>query len=200
MKKTDIEAYAAYPTDRHLYNKLALSRILGYRCGTGVIPCSGTWVVRPIINLEGMGLDAVIQHYEAGDRIPEGMFYSEVFTGRHITIDYVREGGVWMQTHTFEGFNTPDNLIQFSRWTRVFYPYRLPILLQSVQANHINIEIIGGKIIEVHLRGNSDPVMYEDFWPIWSERQPRPKMSYVRIPDKEDHIGRLGFYVPGCEW
>jgi hypothetical protein len=70
-------------------------------------------------------------------------------------------------------------------------------MLRSVEANHINIEIIGKKIIEVHLRGNPDPVMYDEFWPIWSEGQQRPKMSYVRIPDKEDHIGRLGFYVPG---
>jgi hypothetical protein len=144
-----------------------------------------------------MGLDAVIQHYEAGARIPEGMFYSEVFTGRHITIDYECANGVWKQTHTFEGFNTPDNLIQFSHWTKVVFPYTLPIMLRSVEANHINIETIGGKIIEIHLRGNPDPVMYDEFWPIWSEGQQRPKMSYVRIPDKEDHIGRLGFYVPG---
>ena len=197
MIKTDVAAYAAYPNDRHLYNKLALSRILGYECGTGLIPRAGTWIVRPIINLEGMGIDAVIQHYEAGALIPEGMFYSEVFTGRHITIDYECKNGMWKQTQTFEGFNTPDNLIQFSHWTRVVFPYTLPILLRSVEAKHINIETIGGKIIEVHLRGNSDPVMYDEFWPIWSEGQQRPKMSYVRIPDKEDHIGRLGFYVPG---
>lgn len=196
MIKTDIAAYAAYPQDRHLYNKLALARILGYTCGTGHIPYSGMWIVRPIINLEGMGLDASIQHMEAGTRIPQGTFYSEVFTGRHITIDYVREGNVWTQTDTFEGFNTPDNLIQFSRWTRVSYPYHLPMLLRSVEAKHINIETIGGNIIEVHLRRNPDPVMYDDFWPIWSEGQQRPMEGYVRIADKEDHIGRLGFFVP----
>lgn len=195
MIKTDIAAYAAYPKDRHLYNKLALSRILGYECGTGVIPRSGVWIVRPIINLEGMGLDAVIRHYEAGAAIPEGMFYCEVFAGRHITIDYVRENGVWTQRSTFEGFNTPGNLIQFSRWTRVVFPYTLPTMLRSVEADHINIETIGGMIIEVHLRGNPDPVMYDDFWPIWSEGQQRPMEGYVRIPDKEEHIGRLGFYV-----
>lgn len=196
MIKTDIAAYAEYPQDRHLYNKLALSRILGYTCGTGHIPYSGMWIVRPVINLEGMGLDATIQHYEAGASIPQGMFYCEVFTGRHITIDYVLENGVWKQTDTFEGFNTPDNLIQFSRWTRVDFPYHLPLLLRSVEAKHINIETIGGNIIEVHLRGNPDPVMYDDFWPIWSEGQQRPMDGYVRIADKEDHIGRLGFYVP----
>lgn len=195
MIKTDLIAYAAYPQDRHLYNKLALSRILGYTCGTGHIPYAGTWIVRPIINLDGMGLDATIKHYEAGESIPQGMFYCEVFTGRHITIDYERKGNVWKQTDTFEGFNTPDNLIQFSHWTRVEFPYHLPLLLRSVEAKHINIETIGGNIIEVHLRGNPDPVMYNEFWPIWLEDQ-TPLDGYVRIVDKEEHIGRLGFYVP----
>ena len=195
MIKTDLIAYATYPQDRHLYNKLALSRILGYTCGTGHIPYAGTWIVRPIINLDGMGLDAVIKHYESGESIPEGMFYSEVFKGRHITIDYERKGNVWKQTDTFEGFNTPDNLIQFSRWKRVEFPYHLPLLLRSVEAKHINIEIIDGNIIEVHLRGNPDPVMYNEFWPIWLEDQ-KPLDGYKRIVDKEEHIGRLGFYVP----
>lgn len=198
MIKTDFEAYAAYPNDRHLYNKLALSRILGYTCGTGVIPSSGVWIVRPITNFEGMGFGATIKHYEQGTTIPEGMFYCEVFKGRHITIDYVRENGVWTQTETFEGFNTPENLVQFSRWKRVDYKYAIPPILRAVEANHVNIEIVGGMIIEVHLRPNPDPVMYDDFWPIWSEDQKAPFDNYVRIADKDDEteMGRLGFYVP----
>lgn len=195
MIKTDVQAYAAYTSDRHLYNKLYLAGIEGAVCGTGHIPYDGLWIVRPIINLEGMGIDANIGHLCQGDLVPDGMFYCEVFTGRHITIDYVREEGKWFQSHTFQGFNTPDNLIQFSKWVRIEYPFPIPRWLKRVEANHINIEMIGDKVIEAHLRPNPDPVMYDEFWPIWSNNQLPPGDRYVKIPDKEDHIGRLGFYV-----
>ena len=60
------------------------------------------------------------------------------------------------------------------------------------------VEVKGDKVIEVHLRPNPDPVMYDDFWPIWSEDQKPPFENYVRIPDadNETEMGRLGFYVP----
>lgn len=198
MIRKDSEALAAYPKDAHLYNKVHLSRELGYKCGVHKIPRSGKWILRPITNLEGMGRQAVIDYFKEGTLIEPGMFYCEVFEGRHITIDYVKEYGRWVQHHTFEGFNTPEDLIRFSRWLRVDYNYEIPFFLRSVEANHINIEVKGDKVIEVHLRPNPDPVMYDDFWPIWSEDQKPPLDHYIRIPDKDDEteMGRLGFFVP----
>ena len=198
MIKTDSQAIVAYPNDAHWYNKLHLSQTLGYACGQAVIPSSGTWIVRPITNLEGMGRNATIGHYEAGTLVEPGLFYCEVFKGRHITIDYQRVNGLWRQTETFEGFNTPDNLVQFSRWKRVDFNYPIPQFLINVEADHINIETIDSKVIEVHLRPNPDPVMYDDFWPIWSNDQKPPFINYIRIPDRDDEteMGRLGFYVP----
>lgn len=198
MIKTDTQAFDAYPQDRHWYNKLHLSRELGYRCGVDSIPFTGRWIVRPITNLQGMGKDATIGNFEKGTLIDPGMFFCEVFDGRHITIDYVWERGKWYQSHTFEGFNTPENLVQFRRWMEVDYNYPMPRFLRDVEANHINIEVKGDRIIEVHLRPNPDPVMYDDFWPIWSEDQKPPFDNYVRIPDIDDTglMGRLGFYVP----
>ena len=198
MIKTDTQAFNAYPQDRHWYNKLHLSRELGYRCGIGSIPFTGRWIVRPITNLQGMGKNATIGNFEKGTLVDPGMFFCEVFDGRHITIDYVWERGKWHQSHTFEGFNTPENLVQFRRWMEVDYNYPMPRFLRDVEANHINIEVKGDRIIEVHLRPNPDPVMYDDFWPIWSEDQKPPFDNYVRIPDIDDTglMGRLGFYVP----
>jgi hypothetical protein len=198
MIKKDSEALAAYPKDAHWYDKVHLARTLGYRCGVHKIPRSGKWIVRPITNLEGMGRQAVIDYFKEGTLIEPGMFYCEVFEGRHITIDYVREYGRWVQHHTFEGFNTPEDLIHFSRWLRVDYKYEIPLFLRSVEADHINVEVKGDRIIEIHLRPNPDPVMYDDFWPIWSEDQKPPFENYVRIPDadNETEMGRLGFYVP----
>lgn len=198
MIKTDLEAFVKYPKDAHWYNKVHLSRQLGYNCGVDTIPESGKWIVRPITNLKGMSRQAVIDYFKKGTPIETGMFYCEVFEGRHITIDYIRESGTWSQHHTFEGFNTPENLTQFSRWKKVDYTYKLQPFLQNVEADHINIEVKGDKIIETHLRPNPDPVMYDDFWPIWSESQKPPFVNYVRIPDKDDEteMGRLGFFVP----
>jgi len=203
MIRIDSEALAAYPKDAQWYNKVHLSRTLGYKSGTGKIPASGTWIVRPITNLEGMGRQARIGHFEGGTLIDPGLFYCEVFSGRHITIDYQRIDGKWVQTETFEGFNTPENLVQFSRWKRVDFIYPIPHFLKDVEPDHINIETIDGKVIEVHLRPNPDPVMFDDFWPIWSEDQKPPFDNYVRIPDHcdETEMGRLGFYVPFLkEW
>lgn len=198
MIKTDPQAFKAYPNDNHWYDKLHLSRSLGYECGIGSILYSGVWIVRPRINLDGMGKDAKIGYFEKGTKIDPAMFYCEVFEGRHITIDYVFKRGQWHQTNTFEGFNTPDNLVQFRRWMKVNYDYPIPQFLKDVEADHINIEVKGDRVIEVHLRPNPDPIQYDDFWPIWSEDQKPPYDNYVRIPDINDTglMGRLGFYVP----
>jgi len=61
----------------------------------------------------------------------------------------------------------------------------LPGIFKEITAPHINIEIIGDKIIEVHLRHNTDPVMHDEFIPIWSNDQACPT-GYVRISDPED--------------
>jgi hypothetical protein len=199
MIKTDIQAFEAFPDDSHLYDKLRLSKSLGYRCGDTEIPENGLWIVRPITNLKGMGRGAVIRYFEKGEKVDSGLFYCEVFEGKHITIDYIRKDNVWYQDVTFEGKNVHEDLIHFVRWTRVDYHYPIPDILKNVEANHINIEVIGGKVIEVHLRPNPDPIMHDDFWPIWSEDQNPPFPNYVRIPDNdnETEMGRLGFYVPG---
>jgi hypothetical protein len=198
MVKTDLEASLLYPKDAHWYNKLMLSKKLDYVCGINAIPVSGLWIVRPIINLDGMGRGAVIREFNKGEPIAPGYFYCEVFSGKHITIDYVRKQSAWQQDATFQGVNSHNNLTQFAYWTRVQYKYSIPHILKDVEANHINIELIGGKLIEVHLRPNPDPVMHDEFWPIWSHDQKPPFDTYRRIDDLDDEteMGRLGFFVP----
>lgn len=195
-----VDDYAAFDAcalqDRKWYNKLFVAQYLGYECGTVAIPRDGTWIVRPITNLDGMGVDATISWFPAGTPVAPDFFWGEVFTGRHITIDYERVNGMLHQTHTFEGFNTPDNLIEFTRWVRVDYPVPPLPAFDSIAVDCVNIEMIGGNIIEVHFRPNSDPVQHDEFWPIWSDDQQPPPGDWVRIPDAVTHIGRKGFYVP----
>ena len=193
----DYDAFELYPQYRCWYNKLLLSNLLGYTCGSDTIPFTDRWIIRPIQNLEGMALNAIIDTFPAGFVIPEGNFYCEVFEGRHITIDYQNINGVWVQGATFEGFRYPDSLIHFQRWLSVDYKFDLPLMLQSIKVHNINLELVGGKIIEVHLRCNPDPIQYKEYLPIW-DSIPESKIcpeGFVFVSDLiEAHLGRRGFF------
>jgi hypothetical protein len=67
-------------------------------------------------------------------------------------------------------------------------------MFDEITVSRINIELIDKKIIEMHLRHNTDPVMYDNFIPIWSIDQKCPR-GYTKIQDAEQHIDRLGFFV-----
>jgi hypothetical protein len=192
---SDTEAFDIFPGDRHWYDKLFVARTFGYKCGELVIPTSGKYIVRPRINLNGCGEGATIKHYRSGDLMPSGMFWCEVFEGRHITIDYVRQFNYWVQCETFEGVNSEDNLIEFKYWKNIDYDFPLPEPLRNIKASHVNIEIIDGRVIEVHLRSNPDPIQYDEFWPIWTDDQQPPFPGATRIPDRQRHLHRKGFYV-----
>lgn len=191
---TDTEAYDAYSELRHWYDKLWVAHQLGYTAGTEQVPRAGHYIVRPTVNLLGGGQGASIKFYIKDDVIHADCFWSEIFYGDHITIDYTRIDGVWQQGHTFKGFNLADDLIHFSHWTRINRPYVLPKIFDEINVEHINIEIIGDRIIEVHLRTNPNPVDYDELVPIWSNEQECPD-GYLRIDEFVEDIGRLGFFV-----
>jgi len=192
---TDEEAYRLNPRDNIWYNKLYLAERLNYIAGYGPIPYDGEFVIKPTINLTGCGIGAKIGSFKRNDPVPPDCFWSEAFKGRHITIDYSKINGQWQQGHTFEGFrDDPADLLKFSLWRRVDYSYQLPGVFNDIKADKLNIEIIGDRIIEVHLRHNTDPIQYDWFIPIWSDDQVCPD-DCIRIDDQEDHPGRLGFFV-----
>ena len=190
---TDFEAYTAYPQSRHWYDKVWVATQLGYQVGTERIPRPGHYVVRPTMNLQGCGIGASIKFYMRNAAIPLDCFWSQVFHGPHVTIDYTRADGVWQQGHTFQGFNTAQDLVHFDRWTRITHAFVLPECFDQIESDHINIEIIGNRIIEVHLRHNTDPVQYDQFVPIWHVDQICPP-GHVRVNDTESHVDRLGFF------
>jgi hypothetical protein len=76
----DSVAYDKYPHHRNWYNKLWLSEKLGYRCGpAGVnVLFDEEYIVRPVMNLEGMGAGAKTVKMDPYEyiTIPPGHFYS----------------------------------------------------------------------------------------------------------------------------
>ena len=163
------------PDDLWCVDKLILSKKLGYKCGPAGIPppVSGKYIVRPIVNLKMMSVGATIQYLDS-DSIPDGYFWCEMFTGRHLSFDYN-----WgKQTLAVEGFRTDTSrLDRFSRWTRVSDTFDLPEILQTVADSYewFNVEVVGNKVIEVHFRYNDDfanhdaktivPVWKDEFYP-----------------------------------
>ena len=142
------------PQDLWCLDKLILAKTLGYYCGpAGVEPKPGTYIVRPIMNLRMMSRGATIQYLDS-DSIPDGYFWSEVFTGRHLSFDYQ----YGHQVLAVEGFRTGSRLDRFSHWTRVGDSFELPAVLQEVANRYpnFNAEVVGSRVIEVHFRYNDD--------------------------------------------
>ena len=175
----DIDAYAKYPRHRKWFNKLWLSEHFKYKCGpAGVpIPESGTYVVRPIYNLGGMGAGATVQKLEEGDytSVPPGYFWCEYFEGQHFSANYkwqedTTTGGEWRTMDCWKGTNMPINLSKFIEWKRsdvaplLSYKFK-PLGLDGV--TEMNIEYIDDKPIEVHLRLSPDPD-YDHIIPVWA--------------------------------
>jgi len=189
---TDEEAWVSTAVkDLWLFDKLILSRQLGYRCGpAGVeVPKADWYIVRPITNLLGMGQGAEIQWIGGcTDHLPAGYFWSERFVGRHISVDYH-----WgTQTLAVEGFrDRGDPLWKFSRWERVEDRYELP-LSELRGYEYSNVEFVDGKVIEVHLRGNPD-FQYQNLWavPVWEGEEVDYGRKFIEAADWK----RKGFYV-----
>jgi hypothetical protein len=168
--------------DTHVFNsiatddlwcmdKLILAKKLDYTCGpAGISPSvPGQYIVRPIMNLRSMSIGATIQYLNS-DSIPDGYFWCEMFTGRHLSFDYN-----WgKQTLAVEGFrNDPMRLNRFSRWTKIDDIFTLPEILQAVANRYewFNVEVIGNRVIEVHFRYNDDFANHDAITiiPIWRD-------------------------------
>lgn len=98
----DSQIYSIVPIeDRWVFNKLALSERLGYVCGpSGTNAPAGDFVIRPIMNLAGMGTGGVFQHSTplvrgkpVNDFIPAakypGHFWCEEFGGDQQFVEYI---------------------------------------------------------------------------------------------------------------
>lgn len=158
--------------DAWIYDKLILSKRLGYYCGpAGVAPeLSGEYIVRPISNYRMMGRGSSIMHIDAGrDIIPDGYFWCEVFNGRHLTFDYC----YGTQCLAAEGFKDNTRTDRFTSWKKTNDVFELPDLLTGIATKYewLNIEVIDNKIVEVHLRYNDDFIGHDadEIIPIWKE-------------------------------
>lgn len=184
------------PDDIWVLDKLILSRKLYYKCGpVGLdVPMSGYYIVRPCVNMLGLGLGSQKLWLEKDtSHLPVGHFWCEWFEGRHLSIDYY-----WgKQTLAVEGHKPDNTFTRWTHWIRVADRIKLPKILESFADKYewINCEYIGGKLIEVHFRHNED---FEGgithFIPVWEGESidPPPGYTFKNYPDVH---GRIGAYV-----
>lgn len=163
----DADAYRWNPRHRGVYNKLFVAESQGIECAPhGVDPVHYPVFSKPIVNIEGMGVGSralrgskdYSRHYHAGH------MWMTLLTGRHISSDFaVIDGEVRWARHSV-GISCAGGT--FDYWT--IESAHLPALEQYcagwIQAHlrdysgMLNLESIGGKIIEAHLR-------FSDQWP-----------------------------------
>jgi hypothetical protein len=183
--------------DLWLFDKLILSRKLGYKCGpAGVpVPTPGNYIVRPVTNIIGMGKGASFKYIEHDTKdLPAGSFWCQIFEGRHLSVDYHYGSPIL----TVEGFRNPgDPLWKFSKWQKCAEHLFMPIELSLLRKfEYVNIEYIGKRVIEVHLRGNPDFVHGNTVAiPVWNDDDvDQPVSDELRYIDAPDYM-RKGFLI-----
>lgn len=196
----DVDAWVAYPHHRRWFNKLDLSLRLGYHCGpSGTSPERDGWyVVRPIYNLDGMGVGARKVFLAAGDArsVEPGHFWCEHFSGPQLSVTFRWSKG-WQAISCWQGELADGSLSRFLRWRRVGWHGSLPAILDELaDCSTINVELIDGRIIEVHLRASPDPDWGEEIVPVWADEEPPSEMTPA-FDDAGGHlkVPRLGFVV-----
>jgi len=183
--------------DLWILDKLLLSKKLGYICGPrGVpVPKSGYYIVRPCVNLMGMGRGASIEYlgddFNGTDDLPDGSFWCEIFKGRHLSVDY----NLGSQVLCVEGYRSSEDLSRWDKWEKVEDKIKLPKLFHDLKGRYpwINVEMIDGNIIEIHLRRNPDFQEHEALYviPVYDRELDLEDHVYIHAPDHN----RMGFFI-----
>ncbi|MBS0373898.1 MAG: hypothetical protein JSR73_04925 [Proteobacteria bacterium] len=163
----DIDAFRWNPAHRWVYNKLLVAESQGLECGLhGLEPATFPVFAKPVYNLCGMAVDSCrIEDRAAFARtLRPGQMWMVLLEGEHVSTDAaVVDGRVRWIRHT-AGRALHGGM--FDYWT-VESRRRAPLdaYCQAWIERHlagytgmVNLESIGGRIIECHLR-------FTDQWP-----------------------------------
>jgi hypothetical protein len=170
----DADAWEWFPRYRWIYDKLAVAHSQGIKAAPhGVMPPAFPVFSKPIINLRGMGVGSSIiaTAEEYRSVMTPGHFWMEYLQGEHVSTDVAVEHGrpAWWRHAT----GLPRQGGTFDRWVIAAEPR--PQLEKSCGAwivthlpgytGMLNLETIGGRIIEGHLRfADQWPDLYGEGW------------------------------------
>ena len=179
--------------DLWVYNKLFLSRVLGYTCGPvgTTVPRPDFYIVRPMLNLLGMGRFARKEWIEKyTDTFHPGEFWCEIFEGEHLSVDFYQQKAELVVLGTRD---SKEPYYKWKKWEKIDRNVDFPEILKDLKGNYdwINCEFIGENLIEVHFRRNPD-FRYGNSVaiPVWDDE----KVDNMRFIEDSDYL-RKGFYV-----
>ena len=170
----DPDAYEWNPAYRRIYNKLFVAESQGLACAPhGVTPPEFPVFSKPIFNLRGMGLGSLVltdlAHYR--QHLTAGHFWMTLLAGEHVSSDAAVERGRVRWWRHCRGVPAREGM--FDYWTIEATERRaLEAYLGEWVAVHLagytgmlNLESIGGRIIEAHLRlADQWPDLYGEGW------------------------------------
>jgi len=187
-------------------NRLELARRMRYPCGgVGETPDHpGTWFTKPLKNPAGMGVGACRNVYVAGPSpgwarpLGDAAMWMPVFHGEHFSVDFQRgRGGRWHQRLTVR-CQYDCRRARPARWGIERRAFAVPEPLRGIDVEWLNVELIGGRVIEAHGRRNTDfdnaPLAAKLARVVWTD-QPRPQDMVADYDDADGllAIPRLGF-------
>jgi hypothetical protein len=182
-----------HPSDLWVYNKLFLSRVLGYTCGPvgTTVPKPDFYIVRPSFNLLGMGRFARKEWlYKYTDHIHPAEFWCEIFEGEHLSVDFKNKKSELVVLGTRDD---DDPYYKWNKWEKIDLNVEFPEILHDLKGNYeyINCEFIGGRLIEVHFRQNPD-FRYNNTVaiPVWNDEKIE-NMTFI----EDSEYYRKGFYI-----
>ncbi len=184
--EVDDEWNSIHPNDLWIYNKIQLSRVLGYKCGPigSTVPKPDFYIVRPAINFLGMGRFAeILWIEESTEHFHPSNFWCEVFEGEHLSVDfYYQEPKLVVRGIKDEN----DPLYKWKKWEKIEKKVDFPKILNNLKGNYdwINCEFINGNLIEVHIRQNPDFRYNND----------------VAIPVWDDNFSENTDFIRDCEY
>jgi hypothetical protein len=163
----DADAWQWYPQHRWVYDKLKVALSQNLEAGPhGTPPPRFPVFSKPITNLKGMGVGSRVLRSQADyeQNYTPGHFWMKLLDGRHVSSDLAVVGGVprWWRHVT----GKPAGGGTFDYWTVHAEPdaeieARCGFWVREHLAGYtgmLNLETIGGTIIEAHLR-------FADQWP-----------------------------------
>jgi hypothetical protein len=163
----DADAWQWYPAHRWIYNKLAVALSQNLDAGPhGTPPPRFPVFSKPIVNLKGMGVGSRVLNSQADydQHHAPGHFWMTLLDGRHVSSDVAVVDGAprWWRHVT----GKPAGEGTFDYWTVHAAPdadieRRCGDWVHRHLGGYtgmLNVETIGGTIIEVHLR-------FADQWP-----------------------------------
>lgn len=191
--EVDDEFNAIDVRDLWVYNKLQLSRVLGYNCGPAgtTVPKPDFYIVRPSINFLGMGRFSRLEWIEKDtEHLHPAEFWCEVFQGDHLSVDFYQKKADLVIIGTRD---ESDPLYKWRKWEKIDRNVEFPSILENLHGSYdwINCEFIGNHLIEAHFRrnpnfryGNSVAI------PVWDENIDE-NQTYIQ----DSGYLRKGFYI-----